>query len=164
MDDQEHTSLEESFQRVRAFCVNEAKTNLFLVEPNEASQGYAVIQELVDLRLVHKINSRVTVSKRQGEIFEAYMLDVSEYTQSRKRKGFEEIMFWGKDRNEKMRKVSLILDTHTLVGKQPSIEQKKGHNKVDIETANAPSRKKQHDLKYVQGDMFERGESSERNL
>ncbi len=46
MDDQEHTSLEESFQRVRAFCVNEAKTNLFLVGPNEANQGYSVIQEL----------------------------------------------------------------------------------------------------------------------
>ncbi len=111
--------------------------------------------------MVHKVNSRVTVSKRQGEIFEAYMLDVSEYTQSRKRKGFEEIMFWGKDRNEKMRKVSLILDTDTLVGKQPSIEQKKGHNKADIETANALSRKKQLDSKYVQADMFEQGEPSE---
>jgi len=93
VDDQEHTSLEESFHRVRAFCVDVAKTNVFLVETIENNPGYAVIQELVDLRLVHKVNSRVTVSKRQGKIFEAYMLDVSEYTQSRKKKGFEEIMF-----------------------------------------------------------------------
>jgi hypothetical protein len=164
VDDQEHTSLEESFQRVRAFCVNEAQTNLFLVEPNEANQGYAVIQELVDLRLVHKVNSRVTVSKRQGEIFEAYMLDVSEYTQSRKRKGFEEIMFWGKDRNEKMRKVSLILDANTLVGKRLSIEQKKGHNKADIETANASSRQRRLDSKYVQADMFKQEEPSEQKI
>lgn len=160
IDDQEHTSLEESFQRVRAFCVDVAETNVFLVEPIETNPGYAVIQELVDLRLVHKVHSRVTVSKRQGKIFEAYMLDVSEYTQSRKKKRFEEIMFWGKDRNEKMRKVSLILDTAALVGKQPPAEPKKSHDKAESGT-NASGGKKSPTAEWVQADMFGQTETSD---
>jgi hypothetical protein len=126
IDDLEHTSLEDWFQRIRAFCVDDAKANLFLVDPIEDSQGYAVIQELVDLRLIHKVNSRVTVSKRPGKIFEAYMLDVSEYTQYRKMRGFDEISFWGKDRIEKMRRVGLILDTGKLNDQRPS-ESKRAH-------------------------------------
>jgi hypothetical protein len=132
-DDVEHTTLEESFRRVREFCI-QAQTSLFLVEPIEESPGYAVIQELVDLRLIHKAVSRVSISKRPGKRFEAYMLDVSQYTQYRKRKGFKEMTFWGtrpRDRDN-IRRLDLILETTSLVGKHIPIESIKGHQKANV--------------------------------
>jgi len=53
----------------------------------------------------------VTVNTRQGEIFEAYMLDLSQYTGARKRRGLDMIEFWHPDAKDALRKVSLILDT-----------------------------------------------------
>lgn len=121
-DNSEQTSLEESFSRVKEFCFEQSNANLFLVQPIEGNPGYEAIQKLVDLRLVHKAVSNVTISKRQGERFEAYMLDVSEYTHSRKRRDFNEIKFWGKD-HDNIRRLDLVLDTNLLVGKrQPPIE------------------------------------------
>ena len=115
-DDQEHTTLEGSFGRVRDFCFNQTQTSLFLVQPIENSQGYEVIQELVDLRLIHKAVSRVSISKRPGIRFEAYMLDVSEYAASRKRRGFKEMTFWGNQPKDNIRRLDLILETDSLVG------------------------------------------------
>ncbi len=66
------------------------------------------IKELVDLKLLHLVRSRVTVSGRKGKIFEAYMLDVSQYAGTRKRRGLDEIRFWEDD--QKLRRASLIYD------------------------------------------------------
>jgi hypothetical protein len=66
------------------------------------------VKELVDLRLIHSINSRVTVRHRPGRIYEAYMLDISQYTGERKRRNVEIIEFWKRDGSEKLRGASLI--------------------------------------------------------
>jgi hypothetical protein len=66
------------------------------------------IHELVDLKLLHLIRSRVTVSTRQGKIYEAYMLDLSQYAGARKRRGLEVVEFWTQDSKEKLRRASLI--------------------------------------------------------
>ena len=67
-----------------------------------------MIHELVDLKLLHLVRSRVTVSGRRGGIFEAYMLDLSQYAGSRKRRGLNIIEFWKPESKEHLRRASLI--------------------------------------------------------
>src|SRR6266851_2878100 len=69
-----------------------------------------LVHELVDLRLIHLVRSRITVSKRPGQIFEGYMLDVSQYTGSRKRHNFELVNFWIPEKIEELRRVKLIYE------------------------------------------------------
>lgn len=121
VSDEEHLSLEDTFKRVKAFCVNYAKSNLFLYETVK-EKGLATLQELMDLRLIHKVSSHVTVSKRIGKYFEAYVLDVSAYSDIRKKKEFEEIIFWQKDTN--VRRIGFILDEELLTSKDPILEPK----------------------------------------
>lgn len=100
--------LEEELGRIKTFCLATQKKNCFLVEKDLASETYERVKELVDLRLVHSINSRVTVRHRPGRIYEAYMLDISQYTGERKRRNVEIIEFWKRDGSEKLRGASLI--------------------------------------------------------
>ena len=68
------------------------------------------IEELVDVRLLHKVRQRVTVSHRKREIFEAHMLDISQYTASRKMRDFEILEFWRPENIERLRRESMIYD------------------------------------------------------
>jgi hypothetical protein len=108
LDDQEE--IETQLARIVDFCVDDAKANLFLLEKSSASQEVELIHELVDLRLIHFVRSRITVSKRPGKIFEGYMLDVSQYTGSRKRHNFELVDFWKPESIEDIRRVKLIYE------------------------------------------------------
>ena len=99
--------LETSFEKIKDFCF-ERKMNCFTVEKDLAVPEYEKIKELVDLRLVHAINSRVTVFHRTGKIYEAYMLDLSQYAGERKRRNMQMLEFWKKDDEEKLRGASLI--------------------------------------------------------
>jgi hypothetical protein len=76
----------------------------------------ALIHELVDLKLLHLVRSRVTVSGRRGKIFEAYMLDLSQYAGARKRRGLEMIEFWKPGVQESLRKASLIYSIKSSAG------------------------------------------------
>jgi hypothetical protein len=62
----------------------------------------------VDLKLIHSVRSRVTVSGRPGKIFEAYMLDLSQYAGARKRRKLKIIEFWKPTSKEALRKISFI--------------------------------------------------------
>ena len=104
-DDQ---SLDEEFQTIRNFCLEEANSNCFLLGKDAKGSEVALIHELVDLKLLHLVRSRVTVSGRPGKIFEAYMLDLSQYAGARKRRGLEMIEFWRPGTQESLRKASLI--------------------------------------------------------
>jgi len=121
LNDNEHISLEDAFKKIKHFCINRAKTNLFLVDRMEEN-GKTIIEELMDLRLVHKVSSHETVSKKQGQVFEVYMLDVSAYAEMRKKRGFDEIMFWGKARNQRIRRITLVLDPNYLTSNMSSEE------------------------------------------
>jgi Cdc6-like AAA superfamily ATPase len=105
---EDETPIEEEFAKVREFCLESANANCFLIEKDTQPDLYNRIEELTDLRLVHKVRSRVTISKRQGKLFEAYMLDVSQYTASRKKRELEIIEFWRADSTERLRRVTLI--------------------------------------------------------
>jgi hypothetical protein len=105
---EEEQPIEVEFAQIRQFCLDSANANCFLID-KDAERGLSDrVEELTDLRLVHKVRSRVTISSRPGKLFEAYMLDVSQYTASRKKRELEVIEFWRADSNERLRRVSLI--------------------------------------------------------
>lgn len=106
----DNSLLETEFRKIRDFCLKRAKANVFLVDKDENKNRYELIQELMDLRLIHKVSSRVTVSKRPGRIFEAYMLDLSQYTGSRKMRDLRIVEFWRQGREDQLRLVSMVYD------------------------------------------------------
>ncbi|HEY9133668.1 MAG TPA: hypothetical protein VIM98_18095 [Dyella sp.] len=67
-----------AFDHLRDFCLNDAKSNVFLVDQALEGSRRDAINQLVDLRLIHPVKSRVTLKAHsQGRLFEAYMLDKS---------------------------------------------------------------------------------------
>ena len=103
--------LDQQFHRIRDFCLEEAKSNCFLLDKEERGTQVASVHELVDLKLLHLVRSRVTVSGRRGRIYEAYMLDLSQYAGARKRRGLEIIEFWKPESKESLRRALLIYST-----------------------------------------------------
>ncbi len=101
-------TLENEFQRLRKFCLDENNTNCFLLDKELRGRDVEQIHELVDLKLVHLVRSRVTVSGRAGRIYEAYMLDLSQYAGARKRRDLVLVEFWKSSSKEDLRKRSLI--------------------------------------------------------
>ena len=77
---------------------------------NKNSKGVEVdvIHQLVDLKLIHLVRSRVTVSGRRGQVFEAYMLDLSQYAGARRRRGLVMVEFWKKEAEERLRRATTI--------------------------------------------------------
>lgn len=108
-EDQEF--LRTCFERLREFCLGSANANIFLVPQDVTDQG---IEELVDLRLLHRVAPRVTISKRQGRVYKAFMLDISQYVGSRAIHDFEMIEFWRGHGTDTIRRVGLILPEHAL--------------------------------------------------
>jgi hypothetical protein len=102
--------LEAAFQAIRDFCLEGARTNCFLIDKDLQRSKAHLIHELVDLKMLHLVRSRVTVSARKGRIFEAYMLDLSQYSGERKRRTFEIVEFWKHDAVEKLRRAKMIYD------------------------------------------------------
>jgi hypothetical protein len=100
--------LEDEFRKVRQFCLERNNTNCFLLDKEQHGRAVDLIRELVDLKLVHLARSRVTVSGRPGKIYEAYMLDLSQYAGARKRRELEMVEFWKADSTESLRRISLL--------------------------------------------------------
>ena len=103
-------TLEEEFQRLRKFCLDRNNSNCFLLDKEAIGHDVELIHELVDLKLIHLVRSRVTVSSRAGQIYEAYMLDLSQYAGSRKRRDLELVEFWKPASKEALRKAALIYE------------------------------------------------------
>jgi hypothetical protein len=104
----ERQQLEDEFARLGRFVKDHSNANVFLMDKNLPDSEIAPIDELVDLRLVHRVRTRVTVAHRPGKIFDAYMLDVSQYTASRKKRELEIIEFWRADATDSIRRPGLI--------------------------------------------------------
>lgn len=105
---EESFTLVDELERIREFCLVKAKSNCFLLEKDVKGLEFDLIKELVDLKFLHLVRQRVTVSDRPGKIFEAYMLDLSQYAGARKRRGLNMIEFWKKGSDQTLRKLSLI--------------------------------------------------------
>ena len=102
--------LEDMFEKIKAFCLEKNKANVFLVDQEASDDEHDTIQELVDLRLIHQIRSRVTEKTRTGKIFRALLLDISQYTGERMRRDIEMIEFWRPENKEVLRKSRYIFD------------------------------------------------------
>jgi len=108
--------LEAEFRKIRDFCLEKNNTNCFLLDKDQHGREIDLIQELVDLKLVHLVRSRVTISGRTGRIHEAYMLDLSQYAGARKRRELEMIEFWKPSSTESLRRISLLYTPGRVVG------------------------------------------------
>lgn len=112
---EEGVPLDRVFRILREFCVDDVKTNCFLIDKDTRGQVVDAIHELVDLKLLHLVRSRVTVSGKKGRLFEAYMLDLSQYAGARTKRGLDLIEFWKETSAEQLRRASLIFDTESAV-------------------------------------------------
>ena len=54
------------------------------------------------------MKSRVTIRERPHRLYDAYMLDLSQYAGERARQNFDIVEFWGKDADDALRKGRLV--------------------------------------------------------
>jgi hypothetical protein len=102
-------TLEAAFRELVSFCTEKSKCNVFLVSQKLTGSIRESIDQLIDLRMIHPVKSRVTLKTgAAGELFEAYMLDLSQYTAARKVHDFHMVDLSGSDKDEVIRKSSLI--------------------------------------------------------
>ena len=104
----DNITLENEFQKLRDFCLDKNNTNCFLLNKDRHGPEVDLIHELVDLKFIHLARSRVTVRGHSGQIFEAYMLDLSQYAGARKRRKLKIVEFWKKSSKDALRGQSLI--------------------------------------------------------
>ena len=105
---EDQVEIERQFAKVVEFCLDKAVANVFLVDKGATGHEWELIQELVDLRLVHLVRSRITLRNDPGRLFEGYMLDLSQYAGARKRRDFEIVKFWESDSADQLRRGKLI--------------------------------------------------------
>ena len=141
-EDQEE--LYAAFNKVRRFCLEKNKSNVFLIDQDISNNDSELVQELVDLRLIHHVKSRVTVSSRPGRVFRALLLDVSQYTGERKRRDIEMIEFW-KDDREVLRKAALIYDPSVSM---EDLEQEINQRAVRVPNETAIKSAQQTELEF----------------
>jgi GTPase SAR1 family protein len=96
------------FDAVKSFCIEKSSCNCFLVNKETKTADANLIKELVDLKFLHHVRSRVTVRDRPKQIYDAYMLDISQYSGERKRRNFDLIEFWKKEGDEQLRRGALV--------------------------------------------------------
>jgi len=107
---EDQAQIEAEFDKVVRFCLDKAGANLFLLEKSTTGEEWGLVQELVDLRLIHLVRSRITVRTHPGKLYEGYMLDLSQYAGSRKRREFEIVKFWGSESTDVLRREKLIYE------------------------------------------------------
>jgi len=92
---------------LRRKIYSENRTNAFLIAKQdfeECIQARQAIKELVDLRLVHLINNNTSSAPSDGRRYEAYILDIGLYENSRPR-NFEQIHPGLKDKKSRKDKI-----------------------------------------------------------
>jgi hypothetical protein len=82
--------LREMLSALEEYCLDEHRTNAFLVR-SEESKERKLVQTLSDLRLVHLINQSTTPD-RAGQRYEAFILDYSMFTGFRRRQNIREMI------------------------------------------------------------------------
>lgn len=132
--EEEREILEEYLSAIKDYVYSEERTNTFLVakpELDDYPQERQAIKELVDLRLLHLIENNTSKAPSDGRRYEAYLIDVGLYENSRPR-NFTQIEPGLKDdksRKDKLR-ASPYLDLKKLndlvfkIGKQLDLSYK----------------------------------------
>lgn len=81
---------------IRNFCINEKSTTYFRVDFRDKEQNpeeYSIVQELMDLRLVHLINASLPDERKAGHRSEVYMLDLSQFSGQRLKRKIKALDF-----------------------------------------------------------------------
>lgn len=101
---EEKDTLENCLNHLKQFVIETNRTNIILV-PNEESTYSApvkqAIKELVDLRMLHLVDSNTSCAPSDGKMYSAYMIDIGSY-RNPKQRNFKQIEPSVKD--EKSRK------------------------------------------------------------
>lgn len=82
--------LRELLENLQHKCLDELRSNSFLVKFAPRKRCYVLLQKLMDLRLIHLLHPSITPGKA-GQRYEAYLLDYSFYTGVRRRHGLKEL-------------------------------------------------------------------------
>jgi len=106
--EEDQARLTNTLDKIIDFCISSIKENCFLVEKDLTNETTADINELVDLKFLHRAKSRVTVRDRTGRLYDAYMLDISRYTGERTRRNLQIVKFWGENSDDALRRTALI--------------------------------------------------------
>ena len=75
-----------ALQEVRRFCLQEKEITFFgveFIEKETRRDEYALVQRLLDLRILHMIHGSLSDQHHVGRRSEIYLLDLSEYTGAR---------------------------------------------------------------------------------
>lgn len=112
-----------TFEQASDFCLTRAKANCFLVDKDLSAPEVGHIGELVDLKFLHHVKSRVTIRDRPHRLYDAYMLDLSQYAGERARQNFEIVEFWGKDADDALRKGRLVYLERKASMQPPKMEE-----------------------------------------
>jgi AAA ATPase domain len=83
---------------VRKFCLEEKNYTYFLVDyrdKEEHANEYSLLTDLMDVRLVHLLDSGVSDSHAAGQRSEAFMLDLSQFSGSRLKQRIQVLEFSG---------------------------------------------------------------------
>ena len=122
--------LEEYLNKIKKYVYNEKRTNAFLISKDDLktnAQLRQAIRELVDLRMLHLVDENTSKAPSDGQQYEAYLLDIGLYDNSRPR-NFQPIEPGHRD--EKSRKDDLrsspvlsaeFIDNIKIVEKTPNI-------------------------------------------
>jgi hypothetical protein len=81
---------------IRRFCIDEKRYTIFRVDFRDKEkhpQEYNAIQDLMDLRLLHLIDSSLSDEKEAGRRSEVYMIDLSQYSGQRLKKNLKALDF-----------------------------------------------------------------------
>lgn len=87
-----------ALNEVRNFCLLEKSFTYFLVDyrdKEEAPGKYSVLTDLMDVRLVHLLDAGVSDPHAAGQRYEAYLLDLSQFSGSRLKQRIHVIDFQG---------------------------------------------------------------------
>lgn len=80
----------QALTRVRAFCLDEKNYTYFRVDFRDKERSpdeYSVLSRLLEVRLVHLVDSSVSDGSKAGERSECYCLDLSQYSSYRLKQG-----------------------------------------------------------------------------
>lgn len=105
---EEQKTLLSLFENISDFCLTTITANCFLVDKDLSNKETRGIAELVDLKFLHHIKSRVTVREKSKRLYDAYMLDLSQYAGERARRNFDILEFWGAEAEDELRRTKLI--------------------------------------------------------
>jgi Cdc6-like AAA superfamily ATPase len=85
-----------ALNRLREFLLDEKQTTYFRVEfqdKERLSKEYDLLQSMMDMRLIHLINSSLSDERQAGRRSEVYMLDLSQYSAKRLKRSLRVLDF-----------------------------------------------------------------------